>query len=64
MKREREGAKRAGKSMCGTRRRQSGGTEEEDKVRNAHERVRALRRKGRWEMRKKHREDDWRRREQ
>lgn len=34
--------------MWGTRRRQSGSTEEEDKVGNAHERERALRRKGRW----------------
>lgn len=33
----------------GTRRGQSGGTDGKDKVGNAHERVRALRRKGRWE---------------
>lgn len=46
--------------MWGTRRRQSGGTEE-DKDGNAHERVRALRRKRRWEeieWWKKHKEDE------
>lgn len=41
--------KRPGKRMWGTRRRRSGGTEEEGRVGNAHKRVRALRRKGRWE---------------
>lgn len=48
MKGEREGEKGPGKRTWGTRR-QSGGVEEEDKVGNAHERVRALRRKERWE---------------
>lgn len=38
-----------GRECGGTGRRQSGGTEEEGKVGNAHERERALRRKGRWE---------------
>ena len=53
-----------GRECGGTGRRQSGGTEEEGKVGNAHERERALRRKERWEEIKSGGKDDWRGREQ
>lgn len=49
--------------MWGTRRWQSGGTEEEDKVGNAHERV-TTEEEREVGVEETHREDNWRRREQ